>query len=135
MIRQILLMGEGGFYNIAEKTADELGLKLNKNKKISAKEVVPYGLSFKFGHNASEENFGTYGYLDYSYKEKYKEILGNFPKPKDYGKLNLDITIKGLEDRVKDQGADYIFIDNFNSKDMGTFWGISGRAQLLLKLP
>ena len=132
---KILLMGKNGTYHFAQK--DEKGLKLepNENDQINARELIPYGLSFDFGRG-TDSRFKTLNYLNpSSYRKEFAERLTKSPAPEDFGEVNLEITLEGLEKKVSEYGADYILIDNFVSKDRGTYWEISGKAQLMLKSP
>jgi hypothetical protein len=129
MSNKILLMGKNGEYYIAKKNKEENNL-VPSSKKVFARETVPYGFGFKFGHNG--ENLGIMGYISYLYHNKGKD--GNYPKDnEEYSRINLDLTIKGLEKKIKEKGADYILVDDLFSKDMGTSWDIYGKAQLLIK--
>lgn len=124
---KILLMGELGYYYTAQRTKDGIGLKSDKLG-INARTLIPYGFPFNFGKD-KEENFGICRYSDAPLMKD-----GKFPKNKsDYGRINLDRVIEGLEGKIEEFGADYILIDNFQSKDMRNYWEISGRAQLLIK--
>jgi hypothetical protein len=130
MKNKILLMDKKGQYALAQKSKDELTLKPSQER-VDAREVVPYGLEFKFG-DIGEINFGICGYYHTFYRGKGKN--GGLPLDhEEHGRINLDLTIKGLENEVKKAGADYILVDFLEYGDMGTIWKFSGRAQLLIK--
>jgi hypothetical protein len=134
-MEKILMMQRYGNYCPARKDKTGLNLELDDSNAfnlVNASNLVPYGLPFNFG-GSNEEDFGIVGYLDVRYKEKYANRLGDSPNPEDYGKINLDITLQGLERKRLQYMADYIFVDNFESKNMDTFWGVSGRAQLMIE--
>ncbi len=124
----ILLMGKGGEYFVAEKSKDGAKLK-QSSKKVYAREVVPYGFAFKFGHGG--EHLGICGYSHFIYHDKGKD--GKYPKQEEYPEINLDITINALEKKVAEKGADFILVDDLGYGDMATSWDVWGRAQLLVK--
>jgi hypothetical protein len=134
-IKKILIMEKYGNYCLAQKDKNGLNLELNEHRiphLINAKHVVPYGLPFTFGPDG-QKHFRTLSYLNPScHKKEFEKRLEDNPLPEDFGRINLDITIEGLENKVKENGADFIYVDNLVSKNAGTYWEISGRAQLLL---
>ena len=125
-------MGKGGEYFVAKK--DEEGTQLvPSSKKVFAREVIPYGFDFKFGgHFLDNKNFGICAYGHEMYRKPKR--TGNLPKTnEEYGRINLNLTIKGLEKELEEKGADYILIDNFFSKHEHSSWNVRGRAQTLIK--
>jgi hypothetical protein len=132
---KILLMGKNGKYYLAKKDNEGLNLEPNENDQVNARELVPYGLSFDFGRG-TDSRFKTLSYQNPSaYRKEFAKRLTNSPTPKDFGRINLEATIEGLEKKVSEYGADYIFVDDFVSRDEGNYWEISGKAQLILKSP
>ncbi len=128
MNNKILLVGTDGEYFVAKKSKN--GIKLEpSSKKVYAREVVPYGFDFRFGHNG--EHIGICGYGHFIYRDKGKD--GKYPEKEEYPRINLDITINALEERVKEKGADYILVDGLRYQDVHTSWDVWGRAQLLIK--
>ena len=137
-ITRILLMGENGFYNFAKRNQDRTNLepdklKVNSNGLIPhARDLVPYGFSFIFGKDLTRDvNFGIFKYSDIHYEiERQQERLSS---KEDYGRVNLERTIEGLENLVKENGADYVLIGNLISRNnFNNYWEVSGKAQLLL---
>jgi hypothetical protein len=127
-MEKILLIGRNGYYNPVRKTKDGLNLEPDLTKKqISAKMVVPYGFDFRFGGMEGTDFIKGYTHQDYE-KYGYEKLRTH----EDYGKINLDLTIKGLEELVIKKGADFVLVDNLCSRDARTFWDIRGRAQLLI---
>ncbi len=130
MKKQILLMGKDGEYLIAKKNKSRNKL-ISSSEKVFAREVVPYGFDFTFGGTFEDKDYETAGYDHPIYRKEMDE--GKLETHKDYEKVNLDRTIKGLEKDVQEAGADYILVDKLQSQDMGTSWQISGKAKLLVK--
>ena len=130
MENKILLIGKDGEYHLAQKNKEGNQL-IPSSEKVYVREIVPYGFDFKFG-DIGRRGFGICGYAHPFYSNKGEN--GNYPKTnEEYAKINLDLTINGLEKEVEESGADYIFVDEIFSRDLGTFWEISGRAQLFVK--
>lgn len=129
MENKILLIGKNGEYLVAKK--NKKGTELIKSsKKVYAREIIPYGFDFKFGCIDGRH----YGVCGYGYSHYQKEIEeGKIKTNEDYGRVNLDRIIKGLEKDVREAGADYVLVDDFISRESDTSWGISGRAQLFVK--
>lgn len=132
-IKKILVMGKNGYYCFAKKDKDGLNLKPdNESPLINARGLVPYGLIFEFGGGLTPTDFGIFCYRHINYT--LEESQGRLKSHEDYGRVNLDRTIKGLEKTIVDKGADYVLVSNLKSLDMQSFWYIAGKAQLLLKL-
>lgn len=130
-ITKILLMGKNGYYHLAKKDKDGTNLKQDKEAlKVNAGGLVPYGFTFEFGGGLAQVSFGIFGYghINYAIEEKEGKLKSN----EDYGRVNLDRTIEGLEKMVVDKGADYVLISDLISRDMHTSWHINGKAQLLV---
>lgn len=125
---RILLVGKDGKYYVSQKSED--GTQLEPSSKIIyAREVAPFGFDFEFGKPLGKKSFGICAY----HHEMYRKY-GKLPEDrKDYGRTNLDITLKGLEKELIKKEADYILLDEFISKDNHTSWDVQGRAQLLIK--
>lgn len=121
-------MGSDGGYNVARKTSDGLNLESSLTE-IDARKVVPYGFVFYFGVD-NGINLGVKGYIH----EYYDKFRSNLIKKEDYGRINLDLTIEGLVKITKEKGADFVLVSDLYSKDVGTYWEISGKAQLLLNI-
>lgn len=131
MKKQILLMGKKGEYSVAKKSSSGLNLEPS-SEKVFARELMPYGFDFTFGSTFEDISYGIMGYTHTFYRDKGKD--GKYPESnEDYGRVNMDLTINGLEKNVEEAGADYILVDGLYSRDNHTSWAISGRAQLLLK--
>ena len=122
MENKILLVGKDRKYFFAERDYEGKTLKPT-DEHILATDTMPYGFEFKFG-GFDGEWFGLMGYLTHENSGLSHEEVG---------KKNLDLTVKGLNKIVKKNDADYVLIDNLSSRDISTSWGISGRAQLLIK--
>ena len=131
-ITKIFLMGDHGRYDSSKKNAEGTNLEPDKSFAVNARGLVPYGFSFTFGEIKSDFDFGIFGYghIDYAVEEKE----GKLKTHQDYAKVNLERTIEGLENLVKEKGADYVLVNEMHSADMGTYWNITGKAQLLLRI-
>jgi hypothetical protein len=129
---KILLMGSNGFYNVARQEPKH-GLILepdSTHERIDARKTIPYGFVFNFGSGTGID-FDIKGYTNQIYREMEK-VKGMFStKHEDYGRVNLQMAIEGLEKITEEKGADFILVD-LHSTDMGTHWDINGRAQFLL---
>lgn len=123
MNNKILLVGKDRKYFFAEKDRKNKTLKPTK-KYVSAADVIPYGFNFRFGDPLGSTNFEI---MDYS-----SEIYRGLSKEESIQK-HLDLTVKGLEKLIKDFKADFILVDDLCSRDVGVWWEISGKAQLLIK--
>ena len=123
-------MGKNGEYFVAKKNEEGLSLEPS-SEKVFAREVTPYGLDFTFGDFNGKNYNANWGYLSGGYIKEKKE--GKLKENEDFGRVNMDRTIQGLEKEVQDAGADFVLVSNLNSREQHTGWRISGRAQLLIK--
>lgn len=128
-MNKILLKGNNGLYYFAKETQDGLNLESNLCYNINAKETIPFRPVFKFGSDGID--LGIREYIHQKYREYEEETGKHLVNEEDIGRRNLQMTIEGLEKIAKENKANFVLIDNLCSKNMTTYWDISGRAQLL----